>query len=87
LVIFVVNMYCAFMLCYNNVCLQFTDMISCDVTREGTPMLIPDHEHAVYVRKTRPWIATISPVCIVQGCPIAPFPDFLFPAYMYHLNN
>ncbi len=76
LIILLFSIYCAFMLCYNNACSQFTDIIMCD----GTGCVIPIFcvhvlVHAVptsaLIWPTRP------PVCIVQGCPVAPLPGSL----------
>ncbi len=74
LIILVVNIYCEFMLCCNNVCLQFTDIILLPVTVDIIPNRSQDHFHAVSP-PTR-W-RTKPPVCIVQCCPITPFPGSL----------
>jgi hypothetical protein len=75
LIILLFSIYCAFMLCYNNACSQFTDIIKCVGTGVVLPSLIWVHEHAVIASATT-W-QTRHPVCIVQGCPIAPLPGSL----------
>jgi hypothetical protein len=68
---------CASMLCYKNACLHFTDkFIYYRFTGDIIPKLIcaPGHASIVIVNS---WI-TRHPVCIVQGCPITPYPGFLF---------
>ncbi len=79
-----VNIYHALMLCYNNVCLQFTDIISRVVTGEVSPTLSRAQDHAVFLRATTR--LSRVPVFIVQGCPIAPFPCSLYTAvhHLYH---
>ncbi len=75
LIIILFKIYCAFMLCYNNACLQFTDIKPCANTVPVIPSLICVHDHAVLASATF-WL-TRRPVCIVQGCPIAPLPGSL----------
>ncbi len=68
---------CSSMLCYKNVCLHFTDkFIYYRGTGDIIPKLIcaPGHASIVIVNS---WI-TRHPVCIVQGCPVTPYPGFLF---------
>jgi hypothetical protein len=69
------KIYCAFMLYYTYVCFQFTDIIICAGTAVVMPSLICVHAHAVPASATT-WL-TRPPVCIVQGCPIAPLPGSL----------
>jgi len=68
---------CASMLCNKNVCLHFTDkFIYYRGTGDIIPKLIcaPGHASIVIVNS---WI-TRHPVCIVQGCPVTPYPGVLF---------
>ena len=76
------NIYHALMLCYNNVCLQFTDIISRVVTGEVSPTLSRAQDHAVLLRATTR--LSRVPVFIVQGCPVTPFPGSLY-ATVHHL--
>ncbi len=69
------KIYCAFMLYFNNACSQFTDITLCGGTAHVLPSLICEHVHAVLASATT-WL-TRPPVCIVQGCPIAPLPGSL----------
>ncbi len=69
------KIYCAFMLYFNDAWLQFTDIIPCAGTAVVPPSLISGHVHAVPGSATT-WL-TRPPVCIVQGCPIAPLPGSL----------
>ncbi len=72
---------------YNNVCLPFADIIPCAVTAGVLPKLTWAHEHTV------PTSAFIwfkrGPVCIVQGCPIAPLPGSLYTqqCFVYTYNT
>ncbi len=85
LIILVVNIYCASMLCYNNVCSQFTDIISCEGAAGVIPVLTRFHGHAVFASAFSP--LTRRPVFIVQSCPIAPNPGALYTTVYHHTHS
>jgi hypothetical protein len=74
------HLLCILMLCNNNVCLQFTDIIRCEVAGEVSPVLTGAHHHAVIVTAPR---LTRVPICIVHCCPIAPLPGSLIQATVH----
>ena len=65
------------MLCYYDVCLEFTDIIKRVDAVGVIPELICVHVHAVLTGAII-WL-TGEPVCVVQVCPIAPHPVSLYP--------
>ena len=74
------------MLCYNNGCLKFADIITCVGTGVVKPKLICVHEHAVVASATI-WL-TRPPVCIVPpGCPIRPNPGALYTTVYHHTHS
>ncbi len=72
-------------LTYYNVCLEFTDIIKRVDAVGVIPELIYVHVHAVLTGAII-WL-TGEPVCVVQGCPIAPYPVSLYPQQYISIHS